>query len=182
MPPSTTDGQRDQPRSTSRRRIHVPGDPHALVRRRRSIFIFFSIFFGIEMLIMVGVGANSLLDDYLYHAPLTQQVTATVTSTNRVCDKTGCGYDSYGDYTLGAARVTGVRLRHMTELPVSGEITVLVNPHRPRLAMDPYDNSYLREAIVWFGTALVSFALILLAFVMWRRSVSRVRRVESSGS
>ncbi|MDB5176225.1 MAG: hypothetical protein JWM81_1083 [Candidatus Saccharibacteria bacterium] len=126
------------------------------------------------ILFMVGLAANALIHEYYRQSPGTQQVTATVTSTKRDCTRSGCGYDSYGTYTIYDKQEQNVQVVWRTYVPVTDPVPVLVNPRRPRMAMPYYSNPYPAQAIFSGGFAGAFALWDTLLYFFYQRTRKRL--------
>jgi hypothetical protein len=54
--------------------------------------------------------------------------------------RSGCDYDSYGDYVINGQHVTNVQLVSESGERQTGKVTVLVNPAHPRRAVWIHDH------------------------------------------
>lgn len=127
------------------------------------------------VLLFVWLGANALLNNHYRNDPGTQTISATVTSTKQDCTKSGCYYDSYGNYNIYGTQERDVKVVSLSKFPVISPVTVLVNPKRPQMAMPYYYNPYPAQAIA--AAAFGSFFILwnsFLYFVLYRRSKRRL--------
>lgn len=148
------------------------------VVKLRSFRVQLRIYFAVMVLLVAGllaIAANGLYDNHLRNSPGTQVVVATVKDTKKDCTRSGCGYDSYGSYSIYGQQEQNVKVVWKSRLPVTGQLPVLVNPSRPHFAMDYNYNPYVARAVI-AGISAAVFVLwnLLIYFVIWPRAKRRL--------
>ena len=148
--------------------------PAAQLRSAKFRFGAYLVTTSLLVVFFAWLSVNALIDNHYRNDPATQTITATVTSTKQDCTRSGCYYDSYGTYSITGTREQNVKVVSLANMPVTGQVPILVNPRRTLLAMSYYSNPYPGQAIA-FGS-LASFFVLwngFLYFVLYRWAMRR---------
>ncbi|MEO8785064.1 MAG: hypothetical protein ABI221_01950 [Candidatus Saccharimonadales bacterium] len=150
-------------------------NPQAKLRRLRPTITIYLFATSLIILLFIGIAANAAVNNHYRNDPGTQAVMATVKSTKQDCTKSGCYYDSYGNYSVYGIPQTNIKVSWLDKQPVSGQVLVLVNPKRPSKPM-PYDyNPYPEEIVASLAVAAVVLAWnSFMYFVLYRRTKKKL--------
>jgi hypothetical protein len=128
---------------------------------------------------MLYLCGQNIYYETLRRDPADIQLAATATSTQHSCSKGGCWYDSYGYYTVNGVKEDNVQVLDHWPYPLTGPLSVLINPKHPRFAMNPNMDPYPKDAILFAVLALVVAGSGIVSTVMWRRAMSKYKNLNS---
>jgi hypothetical protein len=129
---------------------------------------------------MVYLCGQNIYYETLRRDPADIQLAATATSTQHECSKGGCWYDSYGYYTINGTKEDNVQVLDHWPYPLTGPLSVLVNPKHPRFAMNPDTDPYPKDALLFAGLAVLVLGSGIVSTVIWHRAMNRYKAIKQS--
>jgi hypothetical protein len=121
--------------------------------------------------ILAYFSIQNVYNESLRSAPGVQNIIATETNAQQVCNSKGaCNYSLYADYTVNATQENNILVAH-SDNNVLSTIHILINPSHPDVALDPSAN--YTGAAIGFGIGAI---VVVVGFTLYGRFMIRYYR------